>query len=245
MGTMAKALHSGNAARGGIEAAMLAMRGFTGDPEIIEAPLGFVAAIAMPDERDPTPITERLGRPFALEKSPGVKRYPAVTPSHGVITAALKLAAQGGYAIEDIETIESDFRTFSLMRTQARDEEEAGFCAPYLIAASLVHGAFGPEQILPAAIEDARVRALARRVVQIPKTAGEGNVVTLHLRGGTTLSARARGERAFEPDFIVRKFRQCATAALSPRAVDEIADIAAHLDQQPAIGRLMALARGG
>jgi len=108
-----------------------------------------------------------------------------------------------------------------------------------------VHGAFGPEQILPAAIEDARVRALARRVVQIPKTAGEGNVVTLHLRGGTTLSARARGERAFEPDFIVRKFRQCATAALSPRAVDEIADIAAHLDQQPAIGRLMALARGG
>jgi len=245
MGTMAKALHSGNAARAGIEAATLAMCGFTGDPEIIEAPLGFVAAIAMPDERDPTPITERLGRPFALEKSPGVKRYPAVTPSHGVITAALKLAAQGGYAIEDIETIESDFRTFSLMRTQARDEEEAGFCAPYLIAASLVHGAFGPEQILPAAIEHARVRALARRVVQIPKTAGEGNVVTLHLRGGKTLSVRARGERAFEPDFIMHKFRQCATAALSPRAVDEIADIAAHLDQQPAIGRLMTLARGG
>src|SRR5262249_61321209 len=79
----------------------------------------------------------------------------------------------------------------------------------------------------------------------IPKTAGEGNVVTLHLRGGKTLSVRARGERAFEPDFIMHKFRQCATAALSPRAVDEIADIAAHLDQQPAIGRLMTLARGG
>ena len=146
MGTMTKALHSGNAARGGIEAAMLAMRGFTGDPEIIEAPLGFVAAIAMPDERDATPIIERLGRPFALEKPPGVKRYPAVTPSHGVITAALKLAAQGGYAVEDIEKIESDYRTFSLSRMEARDEEEAGFCAPYLIAASLVHGAFGPSR---------------------------------------------------------------------------------------------------
>jgi len=245
MGTMAKALHSGNAARAGIEAAMLAMRGFTGDPEIIEAPLGFVAAIALPDERDPAPITERLGRTFALEKSPGVKRYPAVTPSHGVITAALKLAVQGGYAVEDIETIESDFRTFSLMRMEARDEEEAGFCAPYLIATSLVHGAFGPEQILPAAIADPRVRALARRVVQIPKTAGEGNVVTLHLRGGKTLSTRARGERAFEPDFIARKFKQCASSALSARSVDEIADIVTHLDQQPAIDRLMALARGG
>ena len=244
MGTMTKALHSGNAARGGIEAAMLAMRGFTGDPEIIEAPLGFVATIAMPDERDVTPIIERLGKPFALEKPPGVKRYPAVTPSHGVITAALKLAAQGGYAVEEIEKVESDYRSFSLSRMEARNEEEAGFCAPYLIAASLVHGVFGPEQILPAAIDDPRVRKLSARVRQIPKTAGEGNVVTLHLRSGKTLSARARGERAFEPDYIARKFTQCASAALNRRAADEISDIISHLDQQPSIDRLMALARG-
>jgi 2-methylcitrate dehydratase PrpD len=244
MGTMTKALHSGNAARAGIEAAMLAMRGFTGDPEIIEAPLGFVAATTMPDERDPTPITERLGKPFALEKPPGVKRYPAVSPAHGIIAAALKLARQGGFALDEIETIESDYRTFSLQRTEARDEEQAGFCAPYLIAASLVHGAFGPEQILPAAINDARVQALSARVVQVPKTEGEGNVVTLHLRGGQKLSARARGERAFEPDFIARKFAQCAAAVVNERAADEIRDIVGHLDQQPSLERLMALARG-
>jgi 2-methylcitrate dehydratase PrpD len=245
MGTMTKALHSGNAARGGIEAAMLAIRGFTGDPEIIEAPLGFVAAIALADERDAAPVTERLGRPFELEKLPGVKRYPAVTPSHGVITAALKLARDGGYTVDDIAKIESDFRTFSLSRKEARDEQEAGFCAPYLIAASLVHGAFGPEQMTPAAIADPRVRRLSERVLQIQKTAGEGNVVTLHLRGGRTLSARARGERAFDPDFIARKFLQCASAALPARAADEIRDIVAHLDQQPSIHRLMTLARGG
>ena len=244
MGTMTKALHSGNAARGGIEAAMLAMRGFTGDPEIIEAPLGFVAAIAMPDERDPAPVTERLGRPFALEKFPGVKRYPAVTPSHGVITAALKLAAEGGYALDDIEKVESDFRSFSLPRTMAQDEEQAGFCAPYLIAASVLHGVFGPEQIRPDAIDDPRVRALSERVVQIAKTAGEGNVVTLHLRGGRTLSARSRGERAFAPDFVARKFTQCASAALSAGAVEEITAIVTHLDEQASVGRLMQLARG-
>src|SRR5205814_671582 len=70
----------------------IAGRGFTGDPEIIEAPLGFVAAIATPEERDETFVSERLGNPFVLEKFSGVRRYPAVTPSHGVITAALKLA---------------------------------------------------------------------------------------------------------------------------------------------------------
>jgi 2-methylcitrate dehydratase PrpD len=244
MGTMTKALHSGNAARAGIEAATLAMRGFTGDPEIIEAPLGFVAATAMPEERDPTPITERLGKPFALEKPPGVKRYPAVSPAHGIIAAALKLARQGGFALDEIETIESDYRTFSLQRTEARDEEQAGFCAPYLIAASLVHGAFGPEQILPAAIDDARVQAISARVVQVPKTEGEGNVVTLHLRGGRALSARARGERAFEPDFIARKFAECAAAAVSAHAAEEIREIVRHLDQQSSLERLMALVRG-
>jgi 2-methylcitrate dehydratase PrpD len=244
MGTMTKALHSGNAARAGIEAAMLAMRGFTGDPEIIEAPLGFVAATAMPEERDPAPITERLGKPFALEKSPGVKRYPAVSPAHGIIGAALGLARRGGFALDEIETIESDYRTFSLQRAEAHDEEQAGFCAPYLIAVSLVHGAFGPDQILPAAIDDARVQALSARVVQVPKTEGEGHVVILHLRGGRTLSARARGERAFEPDFIARKFAQCAAAAVSARAAEEIRDIVGHLDQQPSLDRLMALARG-
>ena len=199
MGTMTKALHSGNAARGGIEAAMLAMRGFTGDPEIIEAPLGFVATIAMPDERDVTPIIERLGKPFALEKSPGVKRYPAVTPSHGVITAALKLAAQGGYAVEDIEKVESDYRSFSLSRMEARNEEEAGFCAPYLIAASLVHGVFGPEQILPAAIDDPRVRKLSARVRADSKDGGRrecGDVTSAQRQDAERTGARRARLRA-------------------------------------------------
>jgi hypothetical protein len=88
------------------------------------------------------------------------------------------------------------------------------------------------------------VQALSGRVVQIPRTAREGNVVTLRLRDGRTLSARSRGERAFEPDFIARKFTRCATAAVSARAADEIRDIVGHLDQQPSIERLMALARG-
>ena len=245
MGTMTKALHSGNAARGGIEAAMLAMNGFTGDPDIIEAPLGFVAAIAMPDERDASPVTERLGKPFALEKSPGVKRYPAVTPSHGVISAALKLSNDGGFSIDDIESIDSDYRTFSLNRTEARDEEEAGFCAPFLIAAALAHGAFGPKEIEPATVADPKIQSLARRVRQIDKTPGEGNVVTLRLRDGRTLSARAKGERAFDDAYIAQKFVESASAALTSRAaIDEIAAIVCRLEHEASIDRLMRLCRG-
>jgi len=91
MGTMAKALHSGNAARAGIEAAMLAQLGFTADTAIIEAPLGFLDSVVLPDDRDLAAITERLGRPYVLEGAPRIKRYPACSPGHPLIDAALRL----------------------------------------------------------------------------------------------------------------------------------------------------------
>jgi hypothetical protein len=59
------------------------------------------------------------------------------------------------------------------------------------------------------------------------------------------LSARARGERAFEPDFIRRKFQECASAALNARAVEEILQIVDRLEEQPSVRPLMQLARGG
>jgi hypothetical protein len=52
---------------------------------------------------------------------------------HGGSTAALACRA-GQLAIEDIEKIESISAFFAVARGDA-DEEEAGFCAPYLIAA--------------------------------------------------------------------------------------------------------------
>src|SRR5262249_61190642 len=94
MGTMAKPLPSGNAARAGIEAATLAQRGFTADPEIIEAPLGFLQAVVQPEDRDLAAITERLGRPYVLEGPQRIKSYPACNPGPPLIDAALRLASE-------------------------------------------------------------------------------------------------------------------------------------------------------
>lgn len=244
MGKMAKALHSGLSARAGIEAALLAQRGFTGDPEILEAPLGFVAALTFPDERDATPITEKLGRPYVLEKSAGAKAYPAVTPSHGYIDAALALRRDHVFAIEDIEVIEADYSTFSLLRPEPTDEEAAGFCAPYLIAASLVHGALGLDQMTEEALRDQRVQALMRRVKQVPKNTRGGSHITLRFKDKSELGAEAHGQRVFSQTFIERKFRDCASSALRSSAVEEIQELVSRLETQPLVDRLMALVGG-
>src|SRR6202023_301723 len=126
MGTMAKALHSGNAARLGIEAAVLAQRGFTGDREIIEAPLGFLQAVCPAEDRDETAISERLGRPYVLEGPLRMKRFPACNPGHPLIDAALRLCDEQDVSAADIESIEADLHTFSLLRPRPWDEESPG-----------------------------------------------------------------------------------------------------------------------
>jgi 2-methylcitrate dehydratase PrpD len=91
---MAKALHSGNAARLGVEAASLAQSGFAADREIIEAPLGFLEAVCPREDRDEAAITERLGRPYMLEAPLRIKQFPACNPGHPLIGAALRLCGQ-------------------------------------------------------------------------------------------------------------------------------------------------------
>src|SRR6185312_2193401 len=64
-GTMTKALHAGNGAQDGVHAALLAQRGFTGDPDILEAPLGLFMLLCLPGECEPQAL-DRLGKPFEL-----------------------------------------------------------------------------------------------------------------------------------------------------------------------------------
>ena len=218
MGAMTKALHSamGRAAWGRHAGDARLHRRFRNH----QAPLGFVAAIALPDERTQRP-SRAARQPRSLETPPGVKRYPAVSPAHGVIAAALKLAEQGGYAIDDIEKIEADFRSFSLSRMQARDEEEAGFCAPYLIAASLVHGAFGPDQIMPAAIDDPR--AQIERSHSDSQDAGRGNEVQLRRVGRVlTRGARERASSRLRAEI-------CASGALRSNAASTRSAISSRI----------------
>ena len=63
-GTMAKALQTGNAARNGVNAALLAQKGFTADRTILEAPMGFASALCLEGECDWEMLTKGLGRVF-------------------------------------------------------------------------------------------------------------------------------------------------------------------------------------
>jgi 2-methylcitrate dehydratase PrpD len=197
MGTMAKALHSGLAARAGIEAAMLAGRGFTADPNILEAPLGFLQAVVDDNDRDIAAVTERLGRPSVLEGVLRIKRFPACNPGHPLIDAALRLGDEG-VRPDEIESIDADLHTFSLLRPAPADEEAAGFSGAFLIAATLARGRFTLDELTDATVHDPQIKSLVARIRHVPADTPEtmratlrsGKTVTIEVRPVGRLSAR-------------------------------------------------------
>jgi len=241
MGTMAKALHSGNAARAGIEAATLARRGFTADPAIIEEPLGFLQAVVLPEDRDLAAITERLGHPFVLEGLLRIKRFPACNPGHPLIDAALRLVNEHAIRAEEVESIAADLHTFSLLRLEPWDDESAGFSGAFLIAATLVHGRFTLDELSDEVVHDPRITVLMKRIQHVP--AAEPETITVALKGNRTVTIGVRPvTRLSAREDICAKFRACAGTVLPRPALERLETMILSLDQQPDIARLMAAA---
>lgn len=243
MGTMAKALHSGNAARAGIDAALLAAGGFTADTEILEAPLGFVAAIAPAGERDITAI-DKLAQPYGLAKFPGVKAYPSVTPSHVLIDTILAIRSRERFAIDDVETIKAHFTPVSLFRTHATDEESAGFCGPFLLALALTRGAVNFDLYTQETLHDPQILALMKRIIDVPASELAGNKLVVRLRDGRELTAEADRGRIADRDVILDKFGRCAGPVIGNAAAERVKQQVLAIDRLPDIKALMAACSG-
>src|SRR3954463_14187022 len=103
-GAMVKRLHAGRAAQGGMTAALLARKGFTGIADVVEAGYGgFLSAIA----RTPNParLLEGLGSDWEVAKV-GFKMYPNVTSIHAALDALRTLLVAHRLGGRDIAAID-------------------------------------------------------------------------------------------------------------------------------------------
>ncbi|WP_428487251.1 MmgE/PrpD family protein [Rhodopila sp.] len=104
-GAMVKRLHAGRAAQGGVYAALLARRGFTGISDVLEAPYGgFLSSLSR--EPDMSRLTSRLGDEWETLQV-GFKMYPCVTSIHAALDALQELMRANGLQPEDIKAIEA------------------------------------------------------------------------------------------------------------------------------------------
>ena len=209
---------SGMGALVGSMAALLAMDGFTGAPAItVEA-----------DEVED--FWNDLGTVWTIERN-YIKPYPICRWAHAALDALSGLMQSHSFSSDDVTSIEVN--TFAeaaaLFAGLPATTSQAQYSLPFALAAMLVHGRVGPEDISGAGLGDAKVAEALTRVtlhenVRHSKRfpAARWSDIIVRLKDGTCLASgdvQARGgpEAPMELSEIEAKFRMMAAALPEPR----------------------------
>jgi 2-methylcitrate dehydratase PrpD len=169
-GAWTKRMHAGWAAQSGIRAALLARQGFVGPRTVFEGVHGLFHGFAHTTEGDYDALTGDFGVRWVTDTL-AFKPYPCGTMAQPYIDCARRLAARG-IKPEDIEAILCEVAEGTVHRLweplsdkqRPRNGYAAKFAVPYLLATGFVHGGVGLGAFTEAAINDARVLALASTV---------------------------------------------------------------------------------
>lgn len=243
IGSMTKSTHCGYAAASGLDAALLASRGFTANPEALEAPRGFVATF-FPDEFDYDKLLG-FGNPFRIvEPGFAIKLFPSQFATHWAITAALelhdKITDPGRIAHVTIRAPVMKYIDRPLPVTGL----EGKFSFQYTAAAALLDGTVTIDSFADARRFRSDMVALLGKIelTQDPGIPGEwrGMHVTIEveLRDGKKLKAVCHGPRGAwgRPPLAAReheaKLRDCLAKVLDGRRITRLLELLDELERQ-------------
>jgi 2-methylcitrate dehydratase PrpD len=233
----------------GLLAADLAIRGFTGIPSSLDLPefRGFV---------------EDLGSHYLLPHGITWKRFACCAWAHPALLAVERLLARHEIAPGMITKIlvETYPDAVRLGTSVPVTTEEAQFSLAWPIAALILDGQVGPDQVLDGALSstahaelcsrvDARVTAELTRLYDLSERndpAGkDAAVVTITLSNGRTFSSGLvehvlYPEPGWSEDDMARKFAWLAAGHLAPADIDEITAALLELERAGDVADLMA-----
>ncbi|KZD04125.1 MmgE/PrpD family protein [Oceanibaculum pacificum] len=175
-GTMAKPLHAGLAARGGVMAALLAEAGVTAAEEPLAGPWGYGAlytgqpgGIDFQASIDLLAAVRQGQAPLAIETHGlKLKLHPCCASSHAAIDLMLDLQREHGFSVGDVDSIEAIVREVSLrnlMYDAPTDPMQARFSMQYALAATLLgDGRLRLGDFTDAAVSRPEIAALMPRI---------------------------------------------------------------------------------
>jgi aconitate decarboxylase len=182
VGSMTKALHCGDAAANGVQAAMLAAAGFSADDDALGSPRGWGASL-FGATFDRSHLLTPIGQGRALNPGPAWKLFPSQFATHFAITAALEARETiGADASKRISRVE--LRTPAMPyidRPRPTSGLDGKFSWQYTAVVALLDG-----KVEPASFKDERrfkddVVSLLDRTVLIGDGAISGRFDRMHV----------------------------------------------------------------
>lgn len=261
-GTDCKPFHVGHAARCGVEAALLAAAGFTGNPRALEHGDGFGATYGAGERPAWDRATAHLGAPHDLvDPGIGVKRFPACASTHQALDATLDLAET--YAIDPatVEAVECGvyyLAPHQLIYDRAETGLQAKFSMPYCVSVALLDRTVGLAQFADERVRRADVQARMSKVRLfvhpdlttrdcLPKRFSE---VTITLKDGRRLQrrvsqAKGRPQNPLSDAELEAKFRDCAARVIPVERADAVLKAIQTLEAVPDVSAVTRLLSAG
>jgi len=249
-GTMCKPLHAGKAAANGLHAALLARRGFTSRPDILECAQGFGATQSESCDGD---ALEATGDHF-FTRDTLFKYHAACYGTHSTIEAARALVARQEIDPTDIQSIEIRIRP-RYLKVCAIPRPVTGLQAKFSLAMTCAMALTGVSTAAPARYDEAlcalpRLTTLVERTTVTPSDeyADATSEIIVSLDNGVVY--RVRGDVSRPADDLAEqgrrlreKFDALVTPALGASRASELADMAERFDELADVRALMALTR--
>jgi 2-methylcitrate dehydratase PrpD len=244
-GAMVKRLHGGHAAQMGVTAAMLAQRGFTGIPDILEAPYGgFLSTLS--GTPDLTWLTRGLGSQWEIRKV-GYKPFATAASIHSPLGLLDDLMRENNLTAHDIERVVVHCSAMA-HRHCAWPYTPAGVTAaqmnmPFALAMMAVDRAAMGAQFREDRLADPKVLPMLERITVEPdEQYSKGGDETRH---AARVMVRTTSGQTFERETWNRpgspanpmteaqlhgKFTALARAVLSEKQIEKLSDVIAQLD---------------
>ncbi len=246
-GSWTKRAHPGLAASNAITAAAFARQGFKTPLSVYEGRFGFFNTHLQKKVPDLAACTAGLGETWEVLNN-AVKPFPVCHFTHAFADAAMILVKGNGIAASDIAKIDAFIHPTpgavvsypSEKKLLPKSDYDAKFSLPYIVAASIVRGGFGLEELEPEVIADREILDLAAKVncfddpdSGFPKHYSGAVEITLH--DGRVLKHREqvnRGadERPLSADEIIAKYQDNMRTATSRDVTARVQDLVLGLD---------------
>lgn len=254
-------------AQGGVQAALLAHNGFTGDPDIFDGEANQVKAnwwqMSGSVAYSPEAATGGLGERW-LMRGAAFKPYPSCRFTHGALAGFRKIMDEGGLTPGEIEAVDiytgRTMFVFKMDRPEVMGEEDAQFSMPHLIAMVALGVRRGPEWVAERYWDDPAVESIKAKVTCHADDDANGVLVEQLVANNFEkfpyrIKVKARGrlfeasgdyapgdpfasETMFGDKEVIGKVRDFAEPILGASKLDDLIEAIMNLERAPRLSTL-------
>jgi 2-methylcitrate dehydratase PrpD len=246
LGTPAKSVGVGNAARNGLWSALLAARGLAGPAEPLNGVQGYYHALG--ETPDLSQLTGGFGETWEILKT-SYKPYPCGFVVHPVLDCVLDWRrAHPATVVETVVVTGNPLMVARADRPDISTGRESQVSVQHAAAAALLTGKAGLDQFTDACVQDPRVQALRRKVsvtadasiatvaAKVDITTADGTVHKL-----TQAAARGSDDNPMSDRDLEEKLRDAATGWNPRHDIAPLTEAIWRVDRSDDVSKLAAM----